>query len=338
MFRFNWFSKRNPAGKKVLVLMYHRIADLTSDPWKLAVSPAHFEQQLALLTEKFTIISVPELAQQVARKRIASDGICLTFDDGYADNFHVAKPLLEKYNCPAAFFITTQNLINQQPFWWDELERLLLDKDVLPDRFSRTIGGCEITAHLGPETQLSALQKSKQNKWVWPQKPATKRLKLYVSLWEALKPLPYNEIQTELAKIKNWADAKEDTRPAALPMKLEQLQLLSSCPLFDIGLHTHSHPALSRHRYETQREEIVENKKLLERYCNRSINTVAFPYGDYNADTLDIVRKHNLAACFSTRTFAVTNASNPMDLGRFQVIDCDSGLLEKRLRYWFRNF
>lgn len=337
MFKLKWLAKRNPVAEKALVLMYHRIADVNRDPWKLAVSPMHFEQQLALLTEKFTVVSVPELVRQMADKHVAPDSICLTFDDGYADNFHIAKPLLQKYKCPATFFITTQNLINQQAFWWDELERLLLDEEVLPDCFSAAIGGCEITARLGAETRLTALQKHKQNRWVWPQTPTTRRLKLYLRLWKALKPLLHSDIQTELAKIKNWANAKQESKPDLLPMTVGQLQQLAAHPLFHIGIHTLTHPALSSHPYEIQHKEIVENQRLLELCCNRSINTLAFPYGDYNAETLDIVRKHKLAACFSTKALPVTTESNPIDLGRFQVIDRNASALEKQLRYWFKR-
>jgi hypothetical protein len=36
-------------GPQPLVLMYHRVADLSIDPWGLAVKPVHFEEQLDVL-------------------------------------------------------------------------------------------------------------------------------------------------------------------------------------------------------------------------------------------------------------------------------------------------
>jgi len=106
--------------------MYHRIADLTNDPWQLTVSPDNFEQQLKVLQTKYKLISVRELLTHLTKKSIPSTTVCITFDDGYSDNYLAAKPLLEMYNCPAVFFVSTQYVNQQKSFWWDELERIIL--------------------------------------------------------------------------------------------------------------------------------------------------------------------------------------------------------------------
>ncbi len=48
--------------------------------------------------------------------------ICITFDDGYANNLRML-PLLEQYDVPATFYITTGNVEEQQSFWWDVVYR-----------------------------------------------------------------------------------------------------------------------------------------------------------------------------------------------------------------------
>lgn len=99
--------------------MYHRIATAAHDHWQLSVSPQHFEEHLQVL-ERYKVVALPELVRNVPRK-----GIAISFDDGYIDNYTTAKPLLEKYNMPATFFITNNNIENPAEFWWDELEYLL---------------------------------------------------------------------------------------------------------------------------------------------------------------------------------------------------------------------
>ena len=47
---------------------------------------------------------------------------CITFDDGYYNNLR-ALPLLEQYDVPATFYITTGNVEKQQCFWWDVVYR-----------------------------------------------------------------------------------------------------------------------------------------------------------------------------------------------------------------------
>ena len=41
-----------PKETKALVLMYHRVCDIETDPWQLAVSPNNFESQIKALKKK----------------------------------------------------------------------------------------------------------------------------------------------------------------------------------------------------------------------------------------------------------------------------------------------
>src|SRR5690606_1327402 len=46
----------------------------------------------------------------------------LTFDDGYSNN-RLALPVLEEFDVPALFFISTNDVQQQKCFWWDVLYR-----------------------------------------------------------------------------------------------------------------------------------------------------------------------------------------------------------------------
>ncbi len=48
--------------------------------------------------------------------------VCITFDDGYFNNLRIL-PLLQQYNIPATFYVTTGNIENQHCFWWDVVYR-----------------------------------------------------------------------------------------------------------------------------------------------------------------------------------------------------------------------
>jgi Predicted xylanase/chitin deacetylase len=48
--------------------------------------------------------------------------ILITFDDGYYNNIFI-YPLLQEYKVPALFFISLDNLLYQNGFWWDVLYR-----------------------------------------------------------------------------------------------------------------------------------------------------------------------------------------------------------------------
>lgn len=46
----------------------------------------------------------------------------ITFDDGYYNNRHIL-PILKHYKVPALFFISTDCVKHNKPFWWDVLHR-----------------------------------------------------------------------------------------------------------------------------------------------------------------------------------------------------------------------
>lgn len=46
----------------------------------------------------------------------------LTFDDGYYNNIR-ALPVLEEFNVPAVFFVSTEHVKQNKCFWWDVLHR-----------------------------------------------------------------------------------------------------------------------------------------------------------------------------------------------------------------------
>jgi peptidoglycan/xylan/chitin deacetylase (PgdA/CDA1 family) len=87
--------------------MYHQIDTVRYDPWQLAVTPDHFEQQLSYLKRNFSVIPLDELNNDIRKNKIKSGSVAITFDDGFRDNFVSAAPCLDHYRLPATFYITT---------------------------------------------------------------------------------------------------------------------------------------------------------------------------------------------------------------------------------------
>src|SRR5258706_10165233 len=78
-----------------------------------------FEAQLRVYKKYFDIISLDDFYHQ----RFHNDrfNICLTFDDGFANNYKYVLPLLEQYGAPAAFFITGIRDAGYDILWNDVL-------------------------------------------------------------------------------------------------------------------------------------------------------------------------------------------------------------------------
>lgn len=68
-----------------------------------------------------------------------------------------------------------------------------------------------------------------------------------------------------------------------------QLKELSENRLCTIGAHTMSHSRLPKLSFEKQQEEIINSKLWLEDVISKPVEHFAYPFGEYNADTLKIM-------------------------------------------------
>ena len=327
----NFLRPREP---KAIVLMYHRVCHVKTDPWQLAVSPNNFETQIKELKKNFNVLPLSDLVEQFTIGKIKPNSVYITFDDAYRDNFLNAKPVLETYDCPATFFIPTHFIGKQQLFWWDELEIIFLHTLKLPTYLTLTIDEKIYTFHLGGE-QLIEEVRLKQQSWIWPNPPPTNRCKIYLEIWGLLKPLSYSKLFEIMDFVRKWADFNPSHWPENYPMNNEELENLANNKLFSLGIHTMTHPALACHSAEIQSSEIAGSKDYLIIKGYPQINAIAYPYGNYNNETLSIVAQNSIPLGFTTLGEVITRNSSPLRLGRFQVTNCSGTvLMEKLMRYY----
>jgi peptidoglycan/xylan/chitin deacetylase (PgdA/CDA1 family) len=93
---------RNPFDR-VVVLCYHSIHSTKSFT---SAAPSLFDSQLCWLKEHCEVIRFSEVSEAAKAARRNRPAVALTFDDGYADNYEQAFPLLQKHGIPATFFLT----------------------------------------------------------------------------------------------------------------------------------------------------------------------------------------------------------------------------------------
>jgi peptidoglycan/xylan/chitin deacetylase (PgdA/CDA1 family) len=329
--KFNFFRKSQPqVSQKSLVLMYHRVASPYSDIWELAVSAERFEQQLKVLQQKMNIVSLQEL---IDASHTTGNMAAITFDDGYIDNFEVAKPILEKLQIPATFFITSKQNEIEHGYWWDILEYCILFTEQLPPVFELFSKNPQ-TFDLKDEARLTEELRNEHLKWnACTEPPPTLRTKLFFTLWQYLRTLPHEQQQQYLNKIKSWAGFPGLTDATYRTISPSEINELAGNSLFTIGAHTVTHPALGQHDSAFQKKEIRENRQYLQQLINKDVNFLAYPYGSYNRDTLKAARELGFNAAFSTEEKAF-DKSTIYKLGRFQVKDITGEEFESTLNKW----
>ncbi len=337
MIRNVWHKVRQFLEPKAVVLMYHRVDQLSGDPWQLAVSPAHFEEHLRVIRRHWKPVSLLKLARYVADGSVIDRSVALTFDDGYVDNFEQAKPLLEKYQIPATFFITTRNCEEKTGFWWDELQQIILETPTLPEKVTIDIGGERLHYALDEETTLNPSLQDIQRGWITSQQPPTKRCHLYLELWQRIRPLAADEQLNVMTALRDWA-GQLPAKPTELTcMTPDQIQALLTNPLFSIGGHTVTHPALADQPSDVQQSEIRNGKAYLDLLTDKPVQLFAYPYGSYTDETVRILDEAGIRLAVTTRAGAVTKSSQLLQVNRYQVADWDGDVFASRLTQWFRN-
>lgn len=93
------------------------------------------------------------------------------------------------------------------------------------------------------------------------------------------------------------------------------------------GPHTVTHPHLSQLSYEEQRNEIGGSiRTLVPPSPSASVSQFVFccPYGDYNKDTLKILKEFDVKIAFTIRPGINNKKMNPLELRRTEISGIDS--------------
>jgi peptidoglycan/xylan/chitin deacetylase (PgdA/CDA1 family) len=252
--------------------------------------------------------------------------VVVTFDDGYADNLYTARPLLERYDVPATVFVATGYTGRGREFWWDELERMLLHPNTLPETLRLNVNGEAHEWKLDDATDYQKSDCQRYRGWrAWEEAP-TSRHSLYRSLWQLMQPLPESVRREALDDLSVWASDRPEDRPADLALSADELVALAQDELVEIGSHTVTHPVLSALPAALQQDEIQQSKAGLEETLGRPVTSFAYPYGarcNYTDETVAIVRESGFNCACSTLEGAVERDADRFQLPRVQVQDWD---------------
>ncbi len=286
-----------PTNQYVNVLLYHRIASSQRDPYHITVTPEHFEEQIRWLSKHYPILSFEE-----DWSGVSEPSIVISFDDGYADNYQNALPILKRYGAPAVFFISTGLLGTPEAFWWDRLF-LVINKQP----------GIQL---LKEHSRLKAMLPYDRQRELARLENSRERDEFVEKSSGALQGSDFDGLRS---------------------LKKEELQAMAGEPLVSIGAHTVSHPALPSLLPELQREEIMGSKAFLEELTGKRIVSFSYPYGDFDNRTVELVRQ---AGFMKSATVAggLAGTGDPCRIPRNVVRDMELADFQKFTRRCFCVF
>jgi peptidoglycan/xylan/chitin deacetylase (PgdA/CDA1 family) len=304
----------NRIDPPVIVLLYHRVTTLPSDPEMLAVTPANFREQMQYLKDTFPIVRFEEEWSEISRP-----AVCVTFDDGYADNALEALPILEEVGVPATFFVSTGTIGSSSEFWWHELERIILEQRSLPpsftlqdDRFGRS----------------------------WPTGLPGERQAFYHGIVRLMNDADAGHRHNWLVQLRRWAQTGAGAADTHRAMTVDELRLLAGSSRVTIGAHTVTHSRLSSLSTEAQREEIAASKSALEAWLGREISTFSYPFGrrsDFTHQSIALCRQAGFSKAAANVPGQAHRWTDPYQIPRHLVRNWPLDTFIVKLRgFWTR--
>jgi peptidoglycan/xylan/chitin deacetylase (PgdA/CDA1 family) len=308
--------------------MYHRVASPRRDPQLLCVSAPHFAEHLEVLRRYWRPVSLAQLVGELKAREIRPRTVCVTFDDGYADNAEAAAPLLRGHGIQWTVFVVTGPIASSRRYlWYDELEELVLGQSSLPVEINIRIRDNESAFFpLGGAAG--------DDKWNVLCEPATRRQTAYRQLHRMLREMPPREQRAILDAL---AEQLGRVQPQPRLMTESQLAELAGDGVAEIGSHTVNHPVLSKLSIEERRHELKESKRRLEEIVGKAVESFAFPYGqlaDYDRETIDLLGESGYQRACSTSARLARPGADPLNLPRFCVRDWDGDEFARQLREW----
>lgn len=297
---------------KVLTLLYHRVNNLKYDKNLLAVTPENFYSQMCYLKKNYSIVRFEQ-----KWNGLDGDAVCITFDDGYMDNFTNALPILQELNIPATIFVSTGNMNTSEEFWWDELERLLLNKQ------------WEYEKTFALKDELFSCQ--------WATETFSDREELYDTLhWMMYDKITLKRRKDWIRQLREWSNSGNVGRKENCALQTEDTELMS--PLLTLGAHTVNHFSLSNMTVQEQDYEINQSIKDLEFILKRKINVFSYPFGgmrDFNETTIAICRKANICKAAANIPGIWTSEYDDYQIPRNIVRNWDIKLFREKIEeFW----
>lgn len=254
-----------------------------------SITAKKFEEIINFIGPK-NIINPDEFQNIINKKKRIKNKVCFTFDDAIKCQFDLARPVMDKYNIKAFFFIYT-SIFYGKP---DLLEiyryfRVNYYKNINDFYYSFF---SEIKYDL--KFYFKIYEKEiKEMKIKFPFYSILD-IKFRIIRDSYLKDSEYVRIMKKMMKKKGF-DYKKFFNKIFLQKKdVKQLHEEGH----KIGLHTHTHPTkLENMNYQEQLKEYSDNLYNLNLIIDDPLNkitTMSHPCGSYNLDSLFVLRKLNI--------------------------------------------
>jgi peptidoglycan/xylan/chitin deacetylase (PgdA/CDA1 family) len=297
--------------QRLSILIYHRVLSEPDYIRSGEPGPQQFQWQMDLLARYFNPLSLSSALSLMETGSLPERAVCVTFDDGYADNAAVALPILKRFGIPATIFVSSSFL--DGGIMWND----------------RVIEAIKSSTRSAIDMDMVGLGT------IGLESPGAKRAGAFKIL-DAIKHLSPKDREDAVEYV--GSIGAEPSKK--LMLSTEQMRHLYDSGM-EIGAHTHTHPILTSLSPEKAKQEIIIGRQRIESLLDAKVNFFAYPNGkpirDYQSLHRDIVQDAGFQAACSTHWGVSSPASDKWQLARFTPWDASPQRFLLRLLLNLKN-
>ncbi|WP_128548317.1 polysaccharide deacetylase family protein [Larkinella soli] len=212
-----------------------------------------FERQIRLLSRRYELISLDEALARSTEKDGLKGTLCVTTDDGLADNLRFAE-ILENHQARFTLFLNNDFIDNRNLMWRNKV----------------LLAGNRLDAR-----QQARLIRSLSEKYRLPHPAHAVTLLDWSQYWPmALKDELADQLWQE-GGLGTVAEFLEARKPYLTRAQIAEMVRKGHA----IGAHTRSHPDCSLLSWEQLREETVDAVAALSALFDRPVRFLSYPFG-----------------------------------------------------------
>ncbi len=308
------FAALSPGGAKgrLTVFIFHRVLPAADPLFPGEPDAKRFNVQMRWIRDWFNVLPLEEAVERLKRYALPPRAAAITFDDGYADNYTVALPILKQLRLPATFFIAS-GFLDGGIMWNDKVIESIRHTEAMELDLERLgLGRYPLATPNARRAAVEAL---------------LGRLKY-------LEPAHREDLATAIA------ETAAVRLPTDLMLSTEQLRGLVTAGM-TVGAHTVNHPILAKLEESRAWAEMIESKERLEALTGQDVTLFAYPNGkpgkDYTLAHVGLARRAGFVAACSTGWGVASKDSDIFQLPRFTPWDRTPWRYSLRLAQNYRN-
>lgn len=303
---------------ELYISMYHYTRDLKHSryPEIKGLDVNLFREQIAFIKSNFNIVTMEQVLEAISTKeKLPEKALLLTFDDGYADNYTVAMPVLEEYGVQGSFFIPGKTFTTHQLLDVNKIHYVLASANIynLVEDLKK-----EMDYYRGQEFQYASTEELFAKYAVASRFDIKETVFVKQMLQTVLPEKLRNIISSKL--FAKYVGVTEEQLAYELYMSEEQIRTMKRHGMF-IGIHGYDHYWLGNLPVEQMEKDISLALDALDEFVDRKQWVMNYPYGNYNKGVLEYISKQGACLGLTTEVrLADVDKDNSLELPR---LDCN---------------